>query len=101
MNKRQVKKYRSKVVYPLVDEYNLLTLDEDEYKKAINDYKNYCIKHCSYKHYKDKDKVFKRPFFYSFPIGESMKQMFKLTRGKAVAPVVIHQSLEQLKSLYE
>lgn len=52
MNKRQAKKAAKKVTYPLVDEFNLLTLSPEEYNeynKAIKDYHEYVLKHCIYK----------------------------------------------------
>ena len=57
MNKRQAKKYRKKVVYPIIDEFNLLTLNQEELDKAIKDFDEYCIKHRHYKHYKDRKSV--------------------------------------------
>lgn len=38
MNKRQIKKINLKVIYPLVDEFNLTTLNEEE-----QDYKHYLL----------------------------------------------------------
>ena len=71
MNKRKAKKEQKKVVYPLVDEFNLLFLKEDDYNKAIKDYKNYCFKFYRYKHYKEKEKIIQKlikcPCLYSFP----------------------------------
>lgn len=32
MNKRKAKKARKKICYPFIDEFNLLTLNEEEYK---------------------------------------------------------------------
>lgn len=38
-----------------MDEFALLTLNEEEYKQAISDFDDYVQKHCRYKHYKERD----------------------------------------------
>lgn len=105
MNKRQLKKCKNKIAYPLVDEYNLLTLNADEYKKAIEDYKNYCRKYYRFKCYKNKHKILKKPFIYNFPIGQATKdymmQMLALTSRKPIKTTTVYQSLEQIKNMYD
>ena len=74
MNKRQVKKANKKVVYPLVDETNLVTLSPEEQEQALADLHKWVHQHCRYKHYKDK---YKRLRCYSFPIGDAYKEKYK------------------------
>lgn len=94
MNKRQAKKAHKKAVHPFVDEMNLLTLDEDEYKKAIADYEEYVYKHCRFKHYKDQDKIF-HSAIYSFPVGKAyqdhMKELLKNCRKRDVKVQIVFQ----------
>lgn len=106
MNKRQAKKRRKKVVYPLVDEFNLLTLNEDEYNKAIEDYHNFCSKHYSYKHYKDRYKLLlRKPCFYRFPVGEATKnymgQTLKLTRTRSFPLTIFETNKRTILILFE
>lgn len=72
MNKRQAKKMRNKVVYPLVDEMNLLTLSEEERKAAFKDFEGYVQKHFRYFHYRDMYKLIRKPCLYAFPIGSNV-----------------------------
>lgn len=103
MNKRQAKKYRKKVVYPIIDEFNLLTLNQEELDKAIKDFDEYCIKHRHYKHYKDKKKIMNEPCLYSYPVGKSAigfyEKMFSLTR-KYTKSIRVTQSIDDLKQSY-
>lgn len=103
MNKRQAKKAAKKVTYPLVDEFNLLTLSPEEYNKAIKDFNEYVQKHCRYKHYKDKWKAGKAPFSYHFPVGESGSPFFRrIIQNTRKCPNIttVNQSLVQLYSSY-
>lgn len=100
MNKRQAKKYRSKVVYPIIDEFNLLTLDEKELKEAQKDFENYCLKHHHYKRYKDREKIGNKPCFYRYPVGKSVSDFIKLTSGRN-KPVIVYQNLDILKDSYK
>lgn len=77
MNKRQVKKYRSKVSYPMADEMNLLSYNKEEYEQAIKDYNNFCYRFCHYHHYKDKKRFISKPLYYFFPLGESTKLAYE------------------------
>lgn len=54
MNKRQAKKASKKVTWPLVDEFYLIPLSSEEYKKAMEDFHQHVQKHCRYKHYRDR-----------------------------------------------
>ena len=74
MNKRKAKKARQKVIYPLVDEFNLIGMSEKERVGEIEKYKRYCQKHYAYKHYKDAVKIFRQlnsssipAYFYPIP----------------------------------
>lgn len=75
MNKRQAKKARKKVTYPLVDEMNLLTLSAEEYRVAMADFEKFVQKNCRYKHYKDR---YKKSGFglYHFPVGKGYAEKF-------------------------
>lgn len=68
MNKRQAKKMRNKVVYPLVDEMNLAAASVEEREAAYEDFDKYVQKHYRYFHYKDKYKVLKKTCLYVFPV---------------------------------
>lgn len=106
MNKRQCKKAYKKVVYPLVDEMNLLTLSEEEYKKAIKDFNEYVFKYCKYKHYKDKNKVFckRTACGYHFPVGEATKTLMEsiLMTARRYKPSTINvtQTLSESQKAY-
>lgn len=86
MNKRQAKKYRKKVIYPIIDEFNLLTLNQEELDKARKDFEEYCLKHRRYKKYRDKNKIMNEPCFYRYPVGKAVsdfyERMFLLGRGR-------------------
>jgi len=90
MNKRQIKKKRKKVVCPLVDELGILTLNAEEYRKAITDYQNYVLRHFSYYHYRDKQKLYRKPCIFVYPVGEAcrsyMDELMKRTRRYPVKP---------------
>ncbi len=56
---------------------NLLTLDEEEYKKAMEDFETYVQKYCKYKHYRDKERLQRgHVCTFAFPIGKSMRDFF-------------------------
>lgn len=74
MNKRQAKKASKKVVYPLVDEFNLLTLSPKEHEEALKDFYDYAQRHFRYKRYKDKWKKYRKPCTYRFPVGEAYRE---------------------------
>ena len=74
MNKRQAKKTRKKVVYPLVDEFNLISMTAEEIKDAYKEYNDYVQKHFRYFHYQDRRKVAMKPCLYRFPVGEAVRK---------------------------
>lgn len=104
MNKRQVKKMHKKVIYPFVDEMNLLTLSQEELENAIADFNDYVFKHCRYKHYKDKEIISKRFCLYTFPVGESVRNYYETILSRAASYQgdvgTINQTIEDLKSKY-
>lgn len=93
MNKRQAKKASRKVVIPFADEMNLLTLNDEEYKKAMKDYDEYVQKRCRFKHYRDKEKLRRKQYF--FPVGTCFakvaENMFRTARTFGGGPVFVHQ----------
>ncbi len=81
MNKRQRKKKLKKCFYPLIDEFNLMTLNGEELKRAYKDYQNFCLKNYSYFHYRHKEmvknKALSRKPFYRFSIGVEFSEHIK------------------------
>lgn len=77
MNKRQAKKVRKKVVYPLVDEFNLISMNAEEIKDAYKEYDDYVQKHFRYFHYRDRHKVAMKPCLYRYPIGEAVSGYYE------------------------
>lgn len=69
MNKRQAKKYRRKIVYPFMDEANLLTLTKEEREEALKELDDFCVKYRHYHHYRDKKRIMDKPCCYRFPLG--------------------------------
>lgn len=84
MNKRQVKKTKKKVIYPLVDEFNLISMNTEEFKAARKEYYDYAQKYFRYFHYRDKYKVARKPCLFRYPVGEAAREflegMFKRRR---------------------
>ena len=77
MNKRQAKKVRKKVVYPPVDEFNLISMSAEEIKDAHKEYDDYVQKHFRYFHYRDRRKVAMRPCFYRYTVGEAVSRYYE------------------------
>ena len=77
MNKRQAKKVRKKVVYPPVDEFNLISMSAEEIKDAHKEYDDYVQKHFRYFHYRGRRKVAMRPCFYRYPVGEAVSRYYE------------------------
>lgn len=75
MNKRQAKKYRSKVVYPMMTDEFLGTLNQEEVKEARKDIEEYCLKYRHYKHYRDRDKIRGRPC-YCYPVEMAILKLY-------------------------
>lgn len=104
MNKRQVKKYWSKISYPMADEANLLTYNEEEHKQAIKDFNSFCFRYCHYHHYKDKENSISKPLYYFFPLGESTKLAYEklasITRSRNITNTIAVQSLDDYKEMH-
>lgn len=104
MNKRQTKKARKKVVYPLIDEFNLLTMNAEEVKAAHKEYDDYIQKHFRYFHYRDWRKVARKPCFFKYPVGEAAREYYegvlKRVRKYEVPTETIIQDINQLKIAY-
>lgn len=103
MNKRQEKKARKKVVYPLVDEFNLLSMNEKEVMAARKEYDDYVREHFRYFHYRDKYKVARKPCHFRYPVGEAAKEYFagmlKRVRRYEGPSETIVQDISQFKML--
>lgn len=115
MNKRQAKKTRKKVIYPLVDEFNLISMNAEELRVARKEYYDYVQKHFRYFHYRDKYKVARKPCFFRYPVGEAIREylegIFKRRRkykgstnsflaGYSVSTETIIQDVNQIKNMY-
>ena len=100
MNKRQAKKARKKVTYPLVDEMNLLTLSAEEYKAAMTDFHQFVQKYCRYKHYRDRYKKI-RFNCYHFPVGEAYRNkiLSALQSAKKMNVQVVIQDKDMLENM--
>ena len=83
MNKRQFKKAYRKVVYPVIDEFNLITMDKEEREKAIKDFHDFAYKNYHYKRYHTKQRLLQRvcrgPSGYYFPVGKGVEKWYKET----------------------
>lgn len=105
MNRRQAKKASKKVIFPMGDEMNLLTLIPEEYEKTMKDFYHYVQKYCCYKHYRDRYKKGRLPFGYHFPVGEGVRKQFEQVLNMVgdyhVEPTVVMQSLEQVKKVIQ
>ena len=104
MNKRQAKKARKKVVYPLADEFNLLTLNAEELEEAIADYQKYAQKYCRYYHYRDREKLMRKRCYYVFPVGKTGREycqgMLKRARKHNSPPVKVVQEMNGIMNIY-
>lgn len=102
MNKRKAKKQRGKCFYPLVDGLNLLTYSEEEREEFNKELNRYAVKHFSYKHYKDKDaalkKIMQHPTIYP-PASRKQEEFNKTIKGRNIQPIIVMQSLDQLKDV--
>ena len=92
MNKRQLKKYRNKVIYPLIDEMNLLTLNQDELKEAIEGFERYCMRHYHYKHYKDREKLMNKRCYYCYPVGERTREFMRMATSLTSNTIIVSDS---------
>lgn len=104
MNKRQAKKDRQKFVYGLADEWNLATMDEEELKAARKEFEDYCRKHRHYKHYRDREKIIKKPCMHHYPSSKAQREyllhMLQMVNGYHTTPPKVSQIIEALKDRY-
>lgn len=70
MKKRQRKKNEKKYITIYVDEFNLITMTDEERKQAWDDYLKYRKKYAFRKRYKDLKTS--KPLMYIFPPSQSM-----------------------------
>ena len=116
MNKRKAKKRLKKCFTPLVDEFGMVTMSDEERKVFRKSIQTYSLRHFSYKHYKDKEKAFKKavehPAIYT-PLGRG-KNFFldreygqdyiinisRFSRAK-IDTVIVFQNMEQLREAYD
>lgn len=71
MNKRQKKKLEKRKIYIFADEFNLLTMTDEEREKAWRDYKRFSKKYAFFKTYKEYKASKMKRLYYSFPVSES------------------------------
>ena len=104
MNKRQAKKNSKKFVYGLVDEWNLIAMDAEEQKVARKEFEDYCRKYRHFKHYRDRKKIWMKPCMYQYPISKAQReftdQIMRTTRSYRVTPIIVFQSLSDLRDRY-
>ncbi|MFF0828709.1 hypothetical protein ACFYU8_18110 [Brevibacillus sp. NPDC003359] len=72
MNKRQLKKNEKKYIPIIADEAILLTMTEDEQKRASEEYMIYRNKYAYRKKYKELKNA--KPLLYFYPLGNSVSQ---------------------------
>ena len=103
MNKRKAKKARKKVIYPLVDEFNLIGMSEEERANEIDKYKRYCQKHYAYKHYKNAAKLIKKLHSspipaYVYPIPKAAQNLCSIFHSTNKGKIhIIRQDFSKLK----
>lgn len=99
MNKRQRKKKEKKYLPIIADEFNLLTMTDEEREKAFADYEKFREKYAYRKRYKDLKKGKRLRYYY--PIGkkyaESLTELNNITRSGESKPITVTQSLDDLK----
>ncbi len=99
LNKRQKKKQRKHYLLIIADEANLLTMTEEERKKAYEDYKKFEERFAYRKKYKDLKEG--KPLHYYFPFGETatswMKELSMVARKPQHTSYVVTQSLDDFK----
>lgn len=72
MNKRQLKKKKKKCLPVIVDEFNLLTMTDDEREKAYKKYEEYVRRYSYRKKYKN---LKGKHLVYFYPVGNQMGNM--------------------------
>lgn len=100
MNKRQAKKMRNKVVYPIVDEINLLTMSEEEREACFTEFDAFVQKHFRYFHYKDKTALIKKACIYSFPVGSKVTEETKTYVADMMKRVRTYRQMTEVTQVY-
>jgi len=100
MNKRQAKKKRKKYLPVIADEFNLITMTNEEKESAIADYMKFVEKYAYRKHYRDlKGKC----LYYSYPSSKAMAETFRklasVARKTNSKPIMVTQSLDDVISI--
>lgn len=103
-----MKKKQGKYLPILPDEFNLLTMTEEEWKRAEADFKAYREKYAFRKRYKDlkSDSKNGKILLYSYPIGAKKSAFMKelqdvgLSQGD-VKPITIVQKLSDVNDFYQ
>lgn len=87
-----------------MDEFNLISMNEEEFKAARKEYDDYVQKHFRYFHYRDWHKVARKPCLYRYPVGEAARKYYegvlKRVRKYKVPTETIIQDINQLKTIY-
>ena len=97
MNKRQIKKTKSKTVFPYFDEFRLIgmTPEEREAERAL--YKKFLDSHCRFFHYRDKKKIVRRCYV---PIKTTVPKLAGVDRDHASFVVVQKVDPETISALF-
>ena len=95
MNKRQLKKKQNKYLPVIADEITLLTMTEEERKKAFKEFLRFRERFAYRKRYKDLKR--KKALVYVYPIGKKFSETLQKTSNLARGPrktLEVTQSLE-------
>ena len=106
-NKRKYKKRMQKYFIPIADEFNVLTMTEEEKKDWYKQLDEYGRRNFHYKHYRDKDDVLRRamshPTIYA-PVGATHRSYIQELHNLCVSPrkhsigtQIVFQNINQLE----
>jgi len=102
MNKRQLKKKQKKYLPIIADEYNLLTMTEEERQQAYKECDEYRKKYGYRKKYKDLKGNYLN---YYYPVGkehqERMSRIISTLRSKPIKFMIVEQKFKDLEHSYE
>lgn len=76
MKKRQRKKNEKKYITIIADEFNLLTMSDEEREKAYKDYMKFRQLYAFKKKYRDLKNA--KHLIYYFPVGHSIQQKIQI-----------------------
>lgn len=101
MNKRQRKKREKKYLPVIADEFNLMTMTQEELKQAMKDYLKFREKYAFCKHYRDLKNAKKNHKFYIqyfYPTGKQfndyMQKVASISCSRRGKPIIVKQSVE-------